>query len=364
MLYTMSRSNQFIHCVFFTLFLSHLSFASELEIGKQNVKLLESIVDAELVQRESPTYPLNAAKNRQEGWVQLSYVIDKDGTVTDPVVLNSSGIKSFEKAALKAVREWQYAPAIMNGEPIQQCNNKVQLDFALHGKQSAVTRKFKRKYVAIKSALKDKKFAEAQQKIKKLADAKKWNHYEDLMTHYLQVVLANNLGEQGRELKALKKISYSSRAEDAFDASQLLRFLTRQFYLQTQLNEYTDALDTYQRIAESDISEQALAPYKRAETAIRETIEAQKVLVKTGQIRGDRKWHHRLARKHFSFDDIEGQLNRVEVRCKNRREIYSIAADSVWHIPASWGNCSIFVSGKTDTRFSLLELAPELVPQV
>lgn len=62
----------------------------------------ETEQSAQANQRVAPRYPINQARNGQEGWVQLSFVIDEQGNVIDPFVVDSSGIKGFEKAALNA----------------------------------------------------------------------------------------------------------------------------------------------------------------------------------------------------------------------------------------------------------------------
>ena len=65
-------------------------------------------------------------KNGQEGWVQLSFVIDQQGNVLDPIVEDSSGVKSLEKAVRIAIKNWKFDPAKRNGAAIEQCQMTVQ----------------------------------------------------------------------------------------------------------------------------------------------------------------------------------------------------------------------------------------------
>jgi TonB family protein len=99
--------------------------------SSSNVELVESIIPAEPIERVPPIFPTQAARNGNEGWVRLSFVVDENGAVVDPVIEDSSGIRGFEKASLRAIKQWQYSPAIRNGEKIEQCRNSVQLDFKL-----------------------------------------------------------------------------------------------------------------------------------------------------------------------------------------------------------------------------------------
>ena len=69
-------------------------------------KLVSTSTLAIPVSRVAPRYPLAMARAGSEGWVQMSFVIAKDGSVIDPIIADSSGSRRFENAALKAVKQW------------------------------------------------------------------------------------------------------------------------------------------------------------------------------------------------------------------------------------------------------------------
>lgn len=60
-----------------------------------------------------PQYPLEAQKKRISGIVILEIVVGPDGKVRDARVLRS--VPELDQAALKAVRQWEYTPATVNG---------------------------------------------------------------------------------------------------------------------------------------------------------------------------------------------------------------------------------------------------------
>ncbi len=47
------------------------------------------------IEQTPPKYPKSAQRRDQEGWVDVSYVVQPDGAVTDPIVDDSSGITAF-----------------------------------------------------------------------------------------------------------------------------------------------------------------------------------------------------------------------------------------------------------------------------
>jgi protein TonB len=66
-----------------------------------------------LVRRVEPVYPPLAVAANIEATVILDAVVDEEGQVTDVKVLRSGGV--LDKAAIDAVRQWRYAPLLLNG---------------------------------------------------------------------------------------------------------------------------------------------------------------------------------------------------------------------------------------------------------
>ncbi|MPY21106.1 TonB family protein [Shewanella psychropiezotolerans] len=80
--------------------------------------------------RINPKYPMSAASTGKEGWVQVAFTVNESGFVTDPKVVNSKGSSGFERASLKALEKWRYAPKFVDGKPVA-ADSLVQLDFTL-----------------------------------------------------------------------------------------------------------------------------------------------------------------------------------------------------------------------------------------
>lgn len=79
--------------------------------------------------RVHPIYPTSMAKRMKSGWVRLQFTVSKSGFVKDIEVLESSD-SGFEKASIKAMEQWRYAPKFENGEPVE-AKSTVQLDYKI-----------------------------------------------------------------------------------------------------------------------------------------------------------------------------------------------------------------------------------------
>lgn len=78
---------------------------------------------ADPIKRVDPVYPPEAARAGKTGYVELEYSIDAGGKVASVSVVDAKPSRTFETAAVKAVKQWQFAPGESRG--------KVRLDFKL-----------------------------------------------------------------------------------------------------------------------------------------------------------------------------------------------------------------------------------------
>lgn len=87
--------------------------------------------DATPIVRIEPKYPVQAARDGINGWVQLRFSIMEDGSVDEVEVINAEPKRVFDREAIRALKRWKYSPKIENGKALKQPGQKVQLDFNL-----------------------------------------------------------------------------------------------------------------------------------------------------------------------------------------------------------------------------------------
>jgi TonB family protein len=73
-----------------------------------------------------PAYPSIARVRRLSGTVVVQVTVGKDGKVHNPQFI--SGQPVFRDAAFDAVKQWQFKPAMLNGQPIDQ-TTQIKMDF-------------------------------------------------------------------------------------------------------------------------------------------------------------------------------------------------------------------------------------------
>ncbi len=169
------------------------------------------VKEAAPIKKIAPKYPKEAARNKQEGWVRLSYIVKEDGSVDLPIIEDSSGIKSFEKAAKKAVKAWRFDPATRNGQTIEQCKNSVQLNFKMNKTTKGASRRFVKQYRKVLQLINAKELNEAKQALNKLAKKPRQNFYEDKFFFSLKASYFQARGDNRQELANLRKLIPAGR---------------------------------------------------------------------------------------------------------------------------------------------------------
>ena len=65
-----------------------------------------------------------------EGYVILEYTVTKQGTVRDPVVIESSS-SLFERSAIRSAERYKYKPRVIDGEPVEVPGVRTKISFKL-----------------------------------------------------------------------------------------------------------------------------------------------------------------------------------------------------------------------------------------
>lgn len=81
--------------------------------------------------RTTPNYPSRALQRGLEGFVELSFTVDRFGSVINPVVINAVPEGVFDRAALQSISRWKYSPAMSNGEPVETYDVRHRIVFQM-----------------------------------------------------------------------------------------------------------------------------------------------------------------------------------------------------------------------------------------
>ncbi len=81
------------------------------------IRISQGVSQGLLIKKVQPRYPDIARQLRRQGTVQLLATIDKYGETTRVQVL--TGDPMLARSAVEAVKQWEYRPYLLNGQPVE-----------------------------------------------------------------------------------------------------------------------------------------------------------------------------------------------------------------------------------------------------
>ncbi len=89
-----------------------------------------SVQQAKLIRQVRPVYPPLAKQARVSGVVGLDAIIAKDGTILELTAVPGAN-PLLVAAAIEAVKQWVYAPTLVNGQPVE-VKTRIDVNFTLN----------------------------------------------------------------------------------------------------------------------------------------------------------------------------------------------------------------------------------------
>jgi TonB family protein len=83
-----------------------------------------------VLRRVDPDYPRDAFRKQTEGRVQVSFLVTVEGRVSEARVVSAQPPRIFDQAALRAIQQWTFRPAVENGKPVAKRAEQV-FEFSL-----------------------------------------------------------------------------------------------------------------------------------------------------------------------------------------------------------------------------------------
>ncbi len=96
-------------------------------VADLDVMMAEDLIPLTLL---PPQYPPSARMRQIEGWVQMLFTVNADGSVSDPLVVEAEPPAIFDEAAMNAARRWRFRPVVRNGEAIETLA-QIRINFSL-----------------------------------------------------------------------------------------------------------------------------------------------------------------------------------------------------------------------------------------
>ena len=310
---------------------------------------------AKPIERAHPHYPRSAMRQGSEGWVLLSVVIDENGKPQAPVVLESAGHSSFEKAAVKAVKKFTYEPAVLDGKTIESCDNRYMFTFAI-GREPGASRTFISKYKRAMGLIEEGDYQAARKIIDKLPSERSFSHYEQAWLSWLTSRYHAAMGNDADEYAALIK-GFSFTMSDVMGETNYLAALARMAQLSIKLGDYAASHTSLNKLL-TQIDEENQDKYSEL---YQWAVDAKQ------QVDGAEYWSSdysvsdrgffstSIRRSDFSVVGDTTGVDNIELRCDAKRMSMNLDEEVTVSVPDSWGRCELFVFGQQGSKLTVVQ---------
>ena len=99
------------------------SLQTQLATLQQRSQFNSNIVQAKTLKRVRevpPVYPRDAERQKLSGWVDVEFTVAPDGSTQDLVVRGAEPQRTFDQAAIDAVKRWRFEPITRHGTAVAQ----------------------------------------------------------------------------------------------------------------------------------------------------------------------------------------------------------------------------------------------------
>jgi TonB family protein len=320
----------------------------------------KSAVLAKVIKQAPPTYPRAGLEKRREAWVHVTYCIDESGATQNVSILDSVGGPKFEQAAIDAVDQWEFEPALMGGQPSWQSRNQAYISFALEQSKRGASTKFGRQFRKLGKLIDEKKLGEADELFWHVHDTYDLSLYEMSKLWAQRVRFESLTGDLQKLDVALHRATASNG--QWIDKGSYIELLMLRVQIEAIIGQYNAAIEAFEELSDvaGENSEEAQSARPVIEK-LTQLIGSDKVLrieAKVGTsgecINCNNSWNFSPVRRVFLLSNISGKLTSMEIRCDRKRFEFKVSDDVEWNMPDALGSCNVTIYGDPGATFDVL----------
>jgi len=345
----MNKLRLSIYCVLVIFSISSIAYAEEFT----EVKFIEGS------SKTFSSYPAAEARMARTARVWISYIVNKDGTVSQPMIEQINNA-AFSDTIIKWTTFLDFEPATLDGEPVDSLvRERRGFDIAYGQRSGRVSTTLFNKL--------NKQFGEElakpqpnQKRLEKLLKKLlKIRHGGALAYEFIsrrRYQLAKKFLDRDAQIYAIRERILSNdrgiMAENGTIIDQeLIGLLLEAGYQGEALEAYNNArrkLNSAQRSRLWDLFGDKI-------TQIRENIDNDQEFARLISIGDNGYMFLPMLKRNFKFADVESELNTLKLRCDRRFEEFNYTAGSEYQLPAKWGACQLQVLGTSGSNAQLIQ---------
>ena len=301
-----------------------------------------------------PTYPPLSLRDYREGWVRLEFMVDPQGKAYEISVSRSMGDRRFESAAIYALRQSTFEPALIDGQPAD-AGHSQQYVFQLEGGSKGAGASFVTTYRHAMRVIAEENRDKADEYMALLEKSTRLNLYEDAYLHVAKYNYYAKWGDRHQQLNALDRAVAHEFAEKHLPEELFANCQRARFMLLVQTRDYERAVRTYRRLQGLDLEE----PVMEALQTVFDKLEVLRADDRAYTVPGDfgerTSWSYNLFKDEFSISDVQGDIAEIKLRCWTGYVFFRFQPDVKYKVAGGRNRCHLELVGNPGTTFALTQ---------
>jgi hypothetical protein len=277
------------------------------------------------------------------------------GKAYEGMILQSSGDKKFEQEVLQSVDTWQFAPATLDGKPIDSVfetkMHNASSSIPRNSMTASMTSKFATIYYDLLGVIEAGDRAAADRAMAKLQPG---NLYEDAYLGLAQFTYAEKWGNEAEQIAGLKRAIAFEKEATYLLPPHFLNAVTALLPLQANARDFTGALHTWDVLRELQSDQEALMKLKAVVAQVEAFRRDRQPFNVNGEL-VDGSWDINLFRSEFGVVVSAGYISELKLRCERKFAVLIFDAKNSYKVPDKFGKCRLQLIGDPGTKFRLIQ---------
>lgn len=314
-----------------------------------NATKLEAIAET----RTIGEYPTAMVRDAVEGYVQFDVWVTEQGDAGELSLIAAVGPPELVRETALAVKNWKWKPVVLEGKPVA-VNTKIQMTFR-SGLRPGARREFLSSYQEVRQHIENERWSEAKAVLDVAQSSPRLNLYERGMLANAAAQVAMKQGDYFEAQRAsLLASNHSSTVLPRPVALGLWQTIIRSSFA---LGDVVGALEAFDMLKSKGFGgpDTPIAKFVAEEKA---KADAMPVLAMSGKIpqpQDAESLKLGLYRRAFTFKEVNGQLDKLILSCKQQATESRITDGAEWRVPANFSECDIRVHGTPGTTFKVVQ---------
>lgn len=296
-------------------------------------------------------YPDDEIRRYGEGWVKLGFMVDPKGKPFEITVLDSTGDKVFEQAAVATLEHSTFEPGMLNGKPTEAAGD-LNVIYRLEGGVIGAQPPFVREYGELLKAIAagDQSVADAAMRKLKIT-----NLYEDAFYGLARYQYALKWGTQLQQLAGLRRATAIESEAKYLPKDQYRDATIARFSLEVRTRRYGEALETWHVLDKMGLDAKRTAPINAVVRQLTTLKSDDRRYEVSDVMPAQGSWSLDLFKRHFQLDVSDGYVSQIKLYCAKRYVYFAFDPKLQYDVDPKYGSCWMELLGAPGTKFNVFQ---------